>query len=184
MDSPLWKILGFFLAAILLFLVPIMNILERQDDAAYTVVFTETNRFVDAARDTGYITPNMYSEFVNRINATGCTFDIRMNHVQSMINPVYRQNGLTLEFTGEYEINRISRGEDEILAVLFPENSGEDVFDRSRRYDMKAGDLLFVEVRNKGKTMATALRDMILLTDTQTPTLFVRAGGLVRNEAD
>jgi len=58
------------------------------------------------------------------------------------------------------------------------------VFDKARRYDMKAGDLLFVEVRNRGKTMATALRDMLLLSDTRTPTIFVRAGGLVRNEAD
>jgi len=184
MESPLWKILGFFLAAVLLFLVPVMNMLERQDDAAYTVVFTETNRFVDYARDAGYITPNMYNEFVRRLNATGCTFDIRMEHVQSLINPVYRQNGTVLEFTGEYEINRISRGEDAILSVLFPDEPGPDVFDKARRYDMKAGDLLFVEVRNRGKTMATALRDMLLLSDTRTPTIFVRAGGLVRNEAD
>lgn len=140
MDSPLWKILGFFLAAVLLFLVPVMNMLERQDDAAYTVVFTETNRFVDSARDAGYITPNMYNEFVRRLNATGCTFDIRMEHVQSLINPVYRQNGTVLEFTGEYEINRISRGEDAILSVLFPDEPGPDVFDKARRYDMKAGD--------------------------------------------
>ena len=183
MDSPLWKILGFFLAAVLLFLVPVMNMLERQDSAAYTVVFTETNRFVDSARDAGYITPNLYSEFVRRIHATGCTFQIRIEHVKSMISPVYRQNGQVLEFTGEYEINRISQGEDAILSVLFPDDSSLDEFGKARRYDMKAGDLLFVEVKNNGKTMSTALRDMILLSDTQVPTLFVRAGGLVRNEA-
>ena len=50
MDSPVWKILGFFLAAVLLFLVPVMNMLERQESAAYTTVFTETNRFADSAR--------------------------------------------------------------------------------------------------------------------------------------
>lgn len=183
MDSPLWKILGFFLAAVLLFLVPMMNMLERQDDAAYTVVFTEANRFADSARDAGYITPNMYSEFVNRLNATGCSFEIRIEHVKTTISPVYRQNGPVLEFTGEYEINRIAQDGEAVLSVLFPKDSSLDVFDKARRYDMKAGDLLFVEVRNSGKTMAAALRDMILLTNTQTPTLFVRAGGLVRNEA-
>jgi len=183
MDSPIWKILGFFLAAVLLFLVPVMNMLERQESAAYTVVLTETNRFVDAARDAGYITPNMYSEFVGRLGATGCTFDIRIEHVKSTIYPVYRQNGQVLEFTGEYEISRIVQDHDAILSVLFPDDPSLGVFDRERRYDMKAGDLLFVEVRNRGKTMVTALRDMILLSDTRHPTLFVRAGGLVRNEA-
>lgn len=183
MDSPLWKILGFLLAAVLLFLVPVMSILERQDDVAFTVVFTETNRFADSARDTGYITPTMYTDFTNRLNATGNTFDVSLRHVKSVINPVYRQNGLNLEFTGEYEINRISVSETDILSTLFPTNGSSDVFDKARRYDMKAGDLLFVEVKNRGKTMATALRDMMLFSDAQTPTLLVRAGGLVRNEA-
>lgn len=183
MDSPLWKLLGFFLAAVLLFLVPVMSILERQDDVAFTAVFTEVNRFADSARDTGYITPNMYTEFVNRLNATGNTFEVSLRHVKSVINPVYRQNGANLEFTGEYEINRLSVSETEILSTLFPDNSSLDVFDKARRYDMKEGDLLFAEVKNKGKTMATALRDMMLFSDTQTPTLFVRSGGLVRNEA-
>ncbi|NLW02957.1 MAG: hypothetical protein GX027_06790 [Clostridiaceae bacterium] len=183
MDSPVWKILGFFLAAVLLFLVPVMNMLERQESAAYTTVFTETNRFADSARDTGYITPNMYSEFIRRLNATGCTFDIRIEHAKSTISPVYRQNGQVLEFTGEYEISRVVQDHDAVLSVLFPDDPTLGAFDRARRYDMKAGDLLFVEVKNSGKTMITALRDMILLSDTRHPTLFVRAGGLVRNEA-
>jgi len=183
MDGPLWKVLGFFLAAVLLFLVPVLYMLERQDSIAYTVVFTETNRFADAARDTGYITPEMYNDFVRRLNATGCTFEIHIQHLRTMVIPVYREKGQTSEFTGEYEVVRISQGEDAILSVLFPDDSSADEHDKSRRYEMKAGDLLFVEVRNKGKTMATALRDMMLFTDTKTPTLFVRAGGLVRNEA-
>lgn len=183
MDSPVWKILGFFLAAVLLFLVPVMNMLERQESAAYTVVLAETNRFADSARDAGYITPNMYSEFVRRLNATGCIFEIRIEHVKSTISPVYRQNGSVLEFTGEYEISRIVQDQDAIMSVLFPDIPGPDVFDRARRYEMKAGDLLFVEVKNIGKTMVTALRDMILFSVTQYPTLFVRVGGLVRNEA-
>ena len=125
----------------------------------------------------------MYSEFIRRLNATGCTFDIRIEHAKSTISPVYRQNGQVLEFTGEYEISRVVQDHDAVLSVLFPDDPTLGAFDRARRYDMKAGDLLFVEVKNSGKTMITALRDMILLSDTRHPTLFVRAGGLVRNEA-
>jgi hypothetical protein len=183
MDSPLWKLLGFLIAAALLFLAPAMSILERQDDVAFTVILTETNRFADSVRDTGYITPNMYSDFINRINATGNTFDISIRHIKSTINPVYRQNGPDLEFTGEYEVVRISVSETEIMAKLFPADGSIGVFDKARRYEMKQGDLIFVEVKNRGKTMATAIRDMMLLTDTDTPALFVRSGGMVRNEA-
>lgn len=183
MDNPLWKITGFLLAAVLLLMVPLMNTLERQDNIAYTVVFSETNRFVDAARDTGYITPAMYQEFTGSLGATGNTYAIAIRHVRSEINPVYRQNGAVLEFTGEYTISRITVGERNILSVLFPTNTSLGVHDRARRYDMKAGDLLFIEVRNQGKTMAVAIRDMVLFQDTRSPSLFVRAGGMVRNEA-
>jgi len=183
-DSSLWKVLGFIIAAVLLFLVPLMNILERQDNIAYTVVFSEANRFVDAARDTGYITPNMYLEFRDTLNATGNSYKISIRHVKSVVNPVYKNNGTMLDFTGEYTISRYTVGESEILATLFPSNSTAGVHDKTRQYTMKAGDMLFVEVRNEGKTMAAALRDMVMFTDTQTPGIFVRAGGMVRNEAD
>ena len=85
-------------------------------------------------------------------------------------------------FSGEYEVIRVNKGEEEILKTLFPQNS-VSALDESRRYKMSMGDLFFVEVQNKGKTMAVAIRDMMLFTNTKTPCIFVRAGGMVRNEA-
>lgn len=183
MDSVWWKVLAFLLSAVLLFLVPLMNILERQIDIAYNVVFAECNRFADACRDTGYITPNMFKEFTDRINSTGNTYDIKLSHVHRTVNPVYRQEGTSLIFTGRYEVNHIAVDETEIMGVLFPENSPLSVLDPARRYEMSMGDLFFVEVKNRGKTMAAALRGMILFIDSESPDIFVRAGGMVRNEA-
>lgn len=183
MDNVWWKVLAFLLCAVLLFLVPLMNILERQDDIAYNVVLAECNRFVDACRDTGYITPNMFTDFADRINSTGNTYDIKLSHINRTVNPVYKHEGTSLVFTGSYETNHISVSQSEIMSVLFPENSSLSVLDASRRYEMSMGDLIFVEVKNRGKTMATALRDMILFSDTQSPSIYVRAGGMVRNEA-
>jgi len=182
MDRPLWKILAFLIGAILLFLVPLLNMMERQDDIAYNIVLAECNRFVDICRDTGFITPNMYTDFVDRINSTGNTYEIRMSHIKRSVYPVYRQSGSTMVFSGEYEVIRVNKGEEEILKTLFPQNS-VSALDESRRYKMSMGDLFFVEVQNKGKTMAVAIRDMMLFTNTKTPCIFVRAGGMVRNEA-
>lgn len=182
MDKTLWKILAFLLCAILLFLVPLLNMLERQDDIAYNVVLTECNRFVDICRDTGFITPDLYTDFVERINSTGNTYQIRLLHVNRSVMPVYKQTGNTMVFTGEHEIIHVNKSEVEIMGVLFPSTSTSPL-DKSRRYEMSMGDLLFVEVQNKGKTMATAIRDMMLFIDTKTPSIFIRAGGMVRNEA-
>ncbi len=184
MENTLWKLLAFMLCALLLFLAPLMSLLERQDDIAYNTAFAECNRFVDACRDTGTITPDMYSEFMSRLSSTGNTYQITLSHIKRSVNPVYMQNGGVLAFSGEYEVNHITAGQTEILKVLFPEGTALSAHDKARRYSMRMGDLLFVEVRNKGKTMATALRDMVLFSDTQAPSIFVRAGGMVRNEAD
>ncbi len=183
MDKTFWKILAFMLCAVLLFLFPLMTMLDRQDDIAYNIVLTESNRFVDACRDTGYITPGMYSEFTNRIESTGNTYSIKLSHIKRSVSPVYNQVSGVLTFADEYEITHINRSEYMILKVLYPNNPTASEHDKSRRYDMGMGDLFFVEVENKGKTMATAIRDMILFRDTHNPGIFVRSGGMVRNEA-
>ncbi|NLU52570.1 MAG: hypothetical protein GXX10_06880 [Clostridiaceae bacterium] len=183
MENTLWKILAFLLCAILLFLAPLMSILERQDDIAYNVVLTECNRFVDTCRDLGYITPNIYLELTERLNSTGNMYDIKLSHISRTVDPVYVENGSSLVFTGEYEVHHVAFGESQILSVLFPEDNTLPAYHKDRRYLMSMGDLLFIEVKNRGKTMAQALRDMILFTDTQSPSIFVRAGGMVRNEA-
>lgn len=180
MENLWWKVFALILCATLLFLAPLLNILERQDNIAYNVVFAECNRFADACRDTGYITPNMYQEFVERINSTGNTYEIKLFHINRTVIPVYTQTEGGLTFTGEYEVSHILIDEKEILDTLFP---GEDHLEELNRYEFKMGDFFFVEVKNRGKTMATAVRDMILFSDTQTPSIFVRAGGMVRNEA-
>ena len=184
MDNVIWKVLAFLLCALLVFLAPLMSLLERQDDIAYSVVFAECNRFVDACRDTGYITPNMYSEFVERLSSTGNFYDIRISHIHRSVSPVYKQEGGVLTFTGEYDIVKSGAGQEEILSVLFPKNFALSPLDKSRYYLMSMGDLLFVEVKNTGKTMAASLRGMILFSDSQAPSIFVRAGGMVRNEAN
>ncbi|NLO99788.1 MAG: hypothetical protein GX386_05805 [Clostridiaceae bacterium] len=183
MDRAFWKVLAFLLCAVLMFLLPLMTILDRQDDIAYNIVLTECNRFVDACRDTGYITPRMYTEFINRISSTGNTYSIKMSHIKRSVSPVYNQINGILNFTGEYEITHINYGEHVILNILYPGNSTLSENDKSRRYDMSMGDLFFVQVQNTGKTMATAIRDMMMFRDTDNPGIFVRSGGMVRNEA-
>lgn len=183
MGESLWKILAFILCAVLLFIVPLTTILDRQDDIAYNVVLTECNRFVDTCRDTGFITPTLYSEFIRRINSTGNTYIVKISHIKRIVNPVYEERNGGLVFTEEYGINHVTQPEYLIMDTLFPSNSSLSVLDKSRRYNMSMGDLLFVEVQNSGKTMSTAVRDMILFSDTKAPGIFIRSGGLVRNEA-
>lgn len=84
------KIIVSFLAIILLYIYPLYQGMERQDDRSQMVVQRSVTRFVDAVRTKGYVTPTMYRQFNEEIAATGNVFDIEMVHEHKLYIPVYR----------------------------------------------------------------------------------------------
>ena len=56
MGDSLITIVAIFLAAILMFVFPLMSISDRNDDVSLLAVQTETVEFVDNIRSTGKIT--------------------------------------------------------------------------------------------------------------------------------
>jgi len=183
MDDALWKLVGFLLSAVLLFAIPTMAILERQDDVTRALVQTEVNRFVDTSRDMGYISPQVYSRFTDRLEATGLHYTIKLRHEKKTWVPVYESVGTSLVFQGEYRQSRVVEGESVVLSVLYPDDS-TSVYDKQRQYAMHEGDLLFVEVQNTGETMSGSLRKLLYFGNGTSSGILARAGGMVRNEAD
>ena len=55
MGDSLITIIAIFLAAILMFVFPLMSLSERTDDISQLAVATATNEFVDKIRTTGKI---------------------------------------------------------------------------------------------------------------------------------
>ncbi len=183
MDDAIWKLLGFILSAVLLFAIPTMALLERQDDVTQSMVQAEANRFVDTARDMGYISPQLYTRFSERLQATGLHYNIRIRHEKRTWIPVYDSVGTGLVFTGNYDQSRVVAGEADVLATLFP-TGGIPPDEASLHYNMHAGDLLFVEVRSRGETMADAMRRWLWFGQGAASGIWGRAGGMVRNEAN
>lgn len=183
MEDALWKLLGFLLAAILLVAVPTMSLAERQDDITLSVVQAEANRFADTARDMGMISPRMYDRFVERLQATGLRYDIRLRHDRHAWQPVYQTTNTGLDFTGEYERSSVTEGESTILGVLYPDDMA-GMEESSRFYRMHVGDQLQVEVRSRGDTLAASWRRMFFSSDNSGMEILARAGGMVRNETD
>ena len=72
-------IMGFGLAALLMFIFPLMTMADRTDDIAQLAVQTATTEFVDKIRATGKITQADYSDFVQTIGSTGNTYNVEMS---------------------------------------------------------------------------------------------------------
>ena len=78
MGDSLITIIAIFLAAILMFVFPLMAVSERTDDISQLAVETSTTEFVDNVRNTGKLTLDNYSKFIDEITATGNSYDVEM----------------------------------------------------------------------------------------------------------
>lgn len=66
------------LTATLMFVFPLMTMADRTDDVAQLTVQTATTEFVDDIRTTGVLTMEKYSKYVEKIQATGNTYDVEL----------------------------------------------------------------------------------------------------------
>ena len=78
MSDTLITVIAIGLAAILMFVFPLMTMSDRTDDVAQLTVETATTEFVDNIRTTGKITPDNYNSFVQSITSTGNTYDVQI----------------------------------------------------------------------------------------------------------
>ena len=78
MGDTVVTILAIVLAAVLMFVFPLMSVADRSDDVSQLSVQNSTTTFVDNIRSTGRITLAEYNRFAQEINATGNTYEIEM----------------------------------------------------------------------------------------------------------
>lgn len=180
MDS-ISKIFAVLIAVLLLYMFPISAAFDNQDEVSELVVLREVTAFVDMVRDKGYISPVMYSDFEQAIQATGNTFDIQMEHGHKRYDPVYDDPSRPETFTGEYAVHYDTFYSGQILPVLFPDSAaGKD--ELSRRYKLYVGDTFTVTVKNTNRTNGTIVHDFLNNASSPSEKIFIPYGGLVRNE--
>lgn len=156
MEDSLLVIFSMLLAVILMFVFPIMDTWERQDDISYMAVYSIVVEFVDSARNLGYITPEMYDKFVQNISSTGNRYDVTLEHRER----IYSINAYKNVYTTQIE------------DVLYNQN---------KKYTMKAGDYLYVSVKNTNRTQSTLMKEVLYASPQETFKIGVPYGGMVRN---
>lgn len=203
MGDSLGKIVALILAVLLLFIYPVKNEFERLDETSRLFVLTETSKFVDSVRNLGYVTPSMYQEYVGRLGVTDNIYEVRMEHRKKRYDPVYddptagvpatpeeepeaSEEGFfdsdTLEdvFPVEYVIGFRTYYNNTIMKVMFPDPPvAEDV---DTTYEMGKGDYFAVTIYNKNKTIATRIQEMLYNTGMSTEKIYIRYGGMVKDE--
>ncbi|HIS61651.1 MAG TPA: hypothetical protein IAC14_05285 [Candidatus Scybalomonas excrementigallinarum] len=164
------KVISFFLITIILFIAPVYYMAIKQDSISQNYINKETADFVNTIRNTGSISKDTYNRFIKKLDATGNIYEIEIEHQHLVVNPVVDDNGnVTEDIASSY----VSTYEDDIFKELF-EGSGT--------YHFNKDDYVSVIVRNKNKTLATRVQEIVYQRELPTVQLVATFGGVIRDE--
>ena len=173
MGDSIITIVAIFLAAILMFIFPLMSLSERSDDIAQLSVQTTTAEFVDNIRATGKLTLDDYDKFLNTLTATGNSFDVDIQIQKLDENP-----GLKVTQGQKDKI-----GENIYYSVYTSQIMDE--LNANNEIKLKEGDIVSVTVKNTNKTISQLLRNFFYgVSGNDTYQISAQHGGIVMVNAN
>ena len=168
MSDTLITVIAIALAAVLMFVFPLMTMSDRTDDVSQLAVETTTTDFVDEVRTTGKITPEKYNKFVENIASTGNTYNVEMQVQVLDENPGKKTLALQSDKIGENAYYSVYTSQI------------EDVLNNNKNYNLKEGDMFSVSVKNTNQTLAQQLKNFFYtVVGNDTYTIAASHGGMV-----
>jgi len=156
-------IIAIFLAAILMFVFPLMTMADKTDDVSQLTAQTETTEFTNNIRTTGYITQDNYDNFVLTLAATGNAYDIEITVQKLDQNPAKKSSGDTTTIG------------DNVYYTMYTTQVLE-----SLPLSLTEGDIVSVSVENTNTTIASQLRNfMYKVTGNSSANIVAQASGIV-----
>ncbi len=172
MGDTLITIIAIALAAVLMFVFPLMTMSDRTDDISQLAVETATTEFVDDVRTTGKLTLDKYSKFVEQISATGNAYDVEMEVQVLDENPGKKTTQANSTKIGEnvYYTTYTSQ----ILDMITGPNG------QSKTLALKEGDIFSVNVKNTNSTLSQQLKNFFYaVSGNDTYTIAAQHSGMV-----
>ena len=175
MSDSLITIVAIFLAAILMFVFPLMSVAERSDDISELAVQSAVTEFVNNSRTKGKIDWPTYNNLVSTLSATGNTYDIEIEHKVLDENVGKKSAWTSGTVLGENVYYSVFTTQ-----ILEKMSEGGD----SGTYDMKEGDILTVYVKNTNTTLAQNIRGIFYsITGSGAPEIAGQASGIVTSNS-
>lgn len=172
MGDTLITVIAIVLAAILMFVFPLMTMSDRTDDVSQLAVETATTDFVDDVRTTGRLSMDKYSKFVETISATGNSYDVEMELNVLDENPGKKTTQVEKTKIGENVYYTMYTSQ--ILDQINPSSGVTKIL------ALKEGDMFSASVKNSNTTLSQQLKNFFYsVTGNDTYTIAAEHGGIV-----
>lgn len=166
------KIIAIMICFYLLIIFPLAQHAQNLDDISYAAVYSEANLLIDQARDLGYITADMYEVFLAKVAATGNVYDITIEHLKKIVYPdATSPSGFVVLEDGYYNYDILDQT---LFNQMLPDNQ--------QIYYMSKGDTISITIYNTNQTTADAFQFALIGVSSPGPSIYVRVGGVIRNE--
>ena len=152
MQNSTSTLIALFVAAVFLFVVPLVTLTTRNDNVVQEDVNLIVKEFVTDIKNTGVLTQEKYQSFQNKLAATGNTYNIDMEIKHLDENPGKKLTQANYSKIGEDVY--WSEYTSQIIETL--ESSNDSTI------TLKKGDRIYVSVSNQNSTAAQTLQSSTL----------------------
>lgn len=147
MGDSAMVVVAIFLAAILMFVFPLMTMADKKDDITTLTVQTATTEFTNTIRTTGKLTQEKYDNFTQTLAATGNAYNVDIKVQVLDENPAKKESSATQKIG------------DNIYYVIYT----TQVLDAISKGDLvlKEGDIISVGVEITHPTLSDTLKNFV-----------------------
>ena len=167
MGDSAMTVVAIFLAAILMFVFPLMTMADKKDDVSTLSVQTATDEFVNKIRTTGKLTQDDYDNLILTLASTGNSYDV----------------DLTVQVLDENPAKKSSSGGTVIGDNVYYDMYTTQVLENlstNRFMTLKEGDIVSVSVENTNVTIAEQLRNFFYrVTGNSSSVITAASSGIV-----
>ena len=88
MEDNWQRVFSILISVLILFILPLYITFEKIDDISYSLALKITSNFVDNVTAKGYVSKEMYNDFVTKLSVTGNVYDVKMEHLSRKYEPI------------------------------------------------------------------------------------------------
>lgn len=150
MQSTTPTIIAIFVAVVMILVVPLVTLTERNDNVVQENVKVIVEEFVTDIKNTGVLTQAKLQNFENNLSGTGNAYDLEINIQRLDENPGKKTSQANYTKIGENVY--YTEYTTQVLDAL---KGGEPI-------TLKEGDIVYVSVKNQNSTASQTLKSSFL----------------------
>ena len=166
---------------LLIVILPLYSILDRQDSMSYNVVNTLTTQFVDEARNKGFIDNESYLNYISALSATGNTYKVEMEAYRKVLIRSTNADGSLNNNSYKEEIEMDNT--QDVLEKISSKETVEGANDKKTNnksgvYLFNVGDEFYIKVYNTNITSGSLIYSFIA-GETNSKVIDISYGGAI-----